>query len=270
MIKMPQISFSLSDARFIQIFGQTAFLCWGILFLGWHDIILSMSVAIVSCLFFQWLAIRAGIAADHSLRSALITGLGLSLLLRVNDPTLMITAAALGIGQKFLIKWRGFHFWNPANFAIAILVIISQDAWVSPAQWGQSIVVLVIILFIGVVILKHVHRWDTALFYMSTLAALVFIRFQWFLGWEFSVTWHQLTSGSFWLYSLFMITDPMSTPQHKGLRRIWAMLLAGLTFYLQFFKFIPTAAVWSLVLMTPMVPLLNVLVKEKKFNWIKK
>jgi hypothetical protein len=48
------------------------------------------------------------------------------------------------------------------------------------------------------------------------------------------------------------------------------MLLAGLTFYLQFFKFIPTAAVWSLVLMTPMVPLLNVLVKEKKFNWIKK
>jgi len=258
-----------SDARYVQIIGQTAFLCWGILFLGWQEIASSMFIALVSCLSIQGLAIMFGGAPVHSLRSALITGLGLSLLLRVNDPLLMLLAAALAIGQKFLLRWRGYHFWNPANFAIAILVFFSDDAWVSPAQWGQAIGILVLIFFIGVVILRQIHRWDTALIYMTTISILVIIRFQWYLDWDFSVTIHQLTTGSFWLYSLFMITDPMSTPQNKGWRRMWAIGLAGLTFYIQFFMFIPTAAVWSLFLMTPCVPFINEWTKEKKFSWIK-
>jgi len=269
MIKMPILSKIQSDARYIQIIGQTTFLCWGILFLGWQEVAGTMFIALASCLVMQGIAIFLGWAPLHSLRSALITGLGLSLLLRVNDPLLMMAAATLAISQKFLLRWKGYHFWNPANFAIAVLVYCSQDAWVSPAQWGQEISIMVLIFFLGVIILKQIHRWDTALFYMTTLALLVVIRFQWYLGWDFSVSFHQLTTGSFWLYSLFMITDPMSTPQHKVARRIWAMALAGLTFYLQFFMFIPTAAVWALFVMTPWVPLINVLNKEKMFSWIK-
>jgi len=268
MNKMSTIQWIRSDARFAQMLGQTLFISWGILFLGWSVLWHSMALAIFACLFFQGIAVYLKHAPLHSMRSALITGLGLSLLLRVNDPVLMVTAAGLAISQKFILRWRNYHFWNPANFAIAILVLITKDAWVSPAQWGQEIWIVLMILFLGVLILKQIDRWDTALCFMITISLLVFIRYQFFLGWDFSVAWHQLTTGSFWLYSLFMITDPMTTPVHKWVRRIWAVALAIFTFYLQHFKFIPTAAVWSLALMTPIVPFLNVWFKNKKFNWL--
>jgi Na+-transporting NADH:ubiquinone oxidoreductase subunit NqrB len=269
MNKMTMIQGIQSDARYFQMMGQALFIGWGILFFGWYTEWLSMLIAISSCLLFQYIAIRFGQAPVHSLRSALITGLGLSLLLRVNDPILMVTAASLAIGQKFLLKWRGYHFWNPANFAIAILVLITRDAWVSPAQWGQEMMVLFLILLIGSWTLNMISRWDVALYFITTIAILVFIRYQWYLGWEFSVSWHQLTTGSFWLYSLFMITDPMTTPQHKWVRRIWAITLGVLTFYLQHLKFIPTAAVWSLLIMTPIVPFLNEGWGKGKFYWMK-
>jgi Na+-translocating ferredoxin:NAD+ oxidoreductase RnfD subunit len=269
MSKMTLTQALKSDARYFQMIGQTLFISWGILFFGWHTEWLSMLLALVSVVIFQGIAILAKVAPVHSLRSALITGLGLSLLLRVNEPILMVTAASLAIGQKFLLNWRGYHFWNPANFAIAAMLMVTQDAWVSPAQWGQELMLLLLILFIGSWTLKQLSRWDTALYYMSTMTVLVFIRYQWYLGWDWSVVWHQLTTGSFWLYSLFMITDPMTTPQHKWVRRIWAIVSGVFTFYLQHLKFIPTAAVWSLVIMTPIVPFLNEWWGLGRFYWMK-
>jgi len=88
----------------------------GIILMGWHVHLPLFLWAIFGSVSFQMLAIHFGLANQNSLRSALITGLGLSLLLRVNHPLLMVTAAALAIGQKFVFKYKGYHFWNPANF----------------------------------------------------------------------------------------------------------------------------------------------------------
>jgi Na+-transporting NADH:ubiquinone oxidoreductase subunit NqrB len=53
-----------------------------------------------------------------SLKSALITGLGLCLLLRANHFSTMLLAAGLAITSKFIFRVRGKHFFNPANFGI--------------------------------------------------------------------------------------------------------------------------------------------------------
>ena len=74
----------------------------------------------------------------NSLRSAAITALGLSLLLRGNSYQTMILAGSLAIASKFLFRWRGKHCFNPANFGIIAALILTNDAWVSPGQWGTD------------------------------------------------------------------------------------------------------------------------------------
>ena len=261
---------SSTDSRYFQIFGQSLFLVTGIFFLGWGNQLSSFFIAILACFIFQSIAIYMGLAPHHSLRSSLITSLGLCLLLRVNSPWLMVVAAALAIGQKFVIRYKGYHFWNPANFAIGVLVLLTHDAWISPAQWGHFSLVFVAILIVGTYILQDIKRWDTAFFYGVSLLVLCWLRYVYYLGWNWEVWWHQFNTGSFWLYAMFMITDPMTSPQHKWLRRIWAVTLAGATFYVQHFKFIPTAAVWTLFVWTPLVPFLNAWTRSSKWNWIQK
>jgi Na+-transporting NADH:ubiquinone oxidoreductase subunit NqrB len=258
-----------SDSRYFQIIGQSIFLFSGIFLMGWSVHLPLFLLAISSSVAFQMLAIHFGLAQPNSLRSALITGLGLSLLLRVNHPLMMVTAAALAIGQKFVFKYKGYHFWNPANFGIAVLVLLSDQAWISPAQWDHHLWVVGLIVLMGLLVLKSAQRWDTALFFGATLGLLCWIRFSWYLGWEWRVWWHQFNMGSFWLYTMFMITDPMTTPQRRWVRRVWAVFLGILTFYLQHFKFIPTAAVWSLLMLTPLVPFINRFFPTEQWKWIK-
>lgn len=259
----------INDSRIFQIAGQSIFLLVGIVFLGWHTELPSFAISIFSCYLFQSWAIQyLGLQDSLSLRSSLITSLGLCLLLRVNHPILMVTAAALAIGQKFIFRWRGYHLWNPANFAIALLVAFSDEAWVSPGQWGHFILLPLLILGIGTLVLRQAKRWDTAWFYMFTLASLSFFRFVFYQGWEVEVWWHQFNQGTIWLYALFMITDPMTSPQHAVARRVWAVLLGVLVFYVQHFWFIPTAAVWVLFFMTPWVPLINATLKSTQWHWV--
>ena len=94
-----------SDSRYFQIIGQSIFLFSGIFLMGWSVHLPLFLLAISSSVAFQMLAIHFGLAQPNSLRNALITGLGLSLLLRVNHPLMMVTAAALAIGQKFVFKY---------------------------------------------------------------------------------------------------------------------------------------------------------------------
>ena len=75
----------------------------------------------------------------NSLRSAAITALGLCLLLRGNSYQTMILAGSLAIASKFLFRWHGKHFFNPANFGIIAALILTNDAWVSPGQWGTDL-----------------------------------------------------------------------------------------------------------------------------------
>ncbi len=256
------------DSRYFQIAGQSTFLLTGVIFLGWEEYITSFAIAIFSCFVFQSLAIwYLNLHDSTSLRSSLITSLGLCLLLRVSDPLLMITAASLAIGQKFLFRWNGFHFWNPANFAMAVLIFFTDGAWVSPGQWGHFLLVPLVIIAIGSLVLRNANRWDMALVFGLTLAALCFLRFVVYQGWNIEVWWHQFNTGTFWLYALFMITDPMTTPQNRSARLIWAAALGSITFYVQHLMFVPTAPVWVLFFMTPFVPLINYWLKSEKWSW---
>ena len=168
----------------------------------------------------------------NSLRSAAITALGLCLLLRGNSYQTMILAGSLAIASKFLFRWHGKHFFNPANFGIIAALILTNDAWVSPGQWGTDWWYLLLFAGTGGIVLKKVGRWDTSAAFFLTYAGLELLRDVW-LGWTGDVWLHQLSSGSLLLFALFMLTDPRSIPNALAGRLVWAIAIALLTFILQ-------------------------------------
>ncbi len=268
MISITPLKWLQSDARHYQIISQLFFLIYGLFFLQWDQTYWYFIAAIIGATLTQALFIRfADIPAD-SMKSALITSLGICLLLKANSPWILFAAAGVSIGQKFAFRPYGYHLWNPANFGIIISIILSKGSWVSPGQWGTEAILVLVISAAGLNILSRINRNDTAIAFLLTFIGLDFFRTVIYLGWGHEVWLHRIFSGSLWLFGLFMITDPMTTPTRKSIRIIWAILVASLSFYLINFKFIPTAMQWVLFFSTPLVPVINHFTGNKHFQWL--
>jgi Na+-transporting NADH:ubiquinone oxidoreductase subunit NqrB len=258
-----------SDGRHFQIVSQIGFLGYGIMALGWDADWRKIIAAFTGCLLAQWLGIRFASMPLQSLKSAFITSLGICLLFKANSAWLFLFAGMLAIGQKFLTKVNGKHLWNPANFGIVLMIILSGEGWISPGQWGSGALLIFLIGTAGLAVLSHVKRLDTGVAFILTIAVLEYFRTIVYLGWEWDVLFLKLSSGSLWLFALFMITDPMTTPGNKTARIVWSILIAVLSFYLANFKFINGSPFWVLFFATPFTPLIDKLIKSNKFEWLR-
>ncbi|MEM6424514.1 MAG: RnfABCDGE type electron transport complex subunit D [Cyanobacteria bacterium P01_D01_bin.128] len=199
-------------------------------------------------------------------RSPLITALGLSLLLRVDHWQTMALAAALAIASKFCFQVEHKHFFNPANFGIIAVLMLTQDAWVSPGQWGEEIWYGLIFLGLGGLVLKRVGRWETTVAFLGSYALLEALRNLW-LGWTWDVWAHRMMSGSLLMFALFMVTDPRSIPNARPARLIWSGAIALLTFVLRNYFYLSTAVFWALFLLAPLTLVLDKLWSAQRFSW---
>jgi len=264
------------DSRDYQIAFLSLFLSLGIFTRDWTIRPDLMLLVITVCLLTQLLLtyIRDFVKDKkefswqffNCLKSALITGLGLCLLLRSNHYETMALAAFLAIASKFIFTYRNKHFFNPANFGIIATLIITNDAWVSPGQWGDDWWYLLLFLGAGSIILKRVGRWDTTATFMLTYGGLIGIR-DIFLGWSFDVWQHQLMSGSLILFALFMLTDPRSIPNAKNGRLIWSVLIAILAFILQYQFYLSNGIFWALFIVSPLTIVFDNVWNAPRFNW---
>lgn len=257
-----------SDGRHFQIASQLLFLATGLVSLGWDHLYFSYFLAFVGAIGTQLVFVHRGLVPAYSLKSALITTLGICLLLRTNAPVLFLFAGMLAVGQKFALRVGGKHLWNPANFGIVVCIVLSGEAWISPGQWGTAPLLVCVIGTAGLGVLAKVQRLETALVYVATLLALEVYRNVVFLGWDWDVVWHKMSTGSLWLYAFFMITDPMSTPSKRWPRVVWTILVASVSFYIANFYFVPTAPMWVLFFATPLSPIIDKLFGQKNFEWL--
>lgn len=270
------------DARDYQILFLASFLTLGIATRDWTLKPELIGTIIATCLVTQWISdelvkyLESLKNDEHfqlsnplklrSLRSAAITALGLSLLLRAGSFTTMMLASSLAILSKHLFKYNNKHFFNPANFGIISVLILTPDAWVSPGQWGDEWWYALLFFGTGGIILKQVGRWDTTAVFLSSYALLEAGRNIW-LGWTWDIFLHRLMSGSLLLFALFMLTDPRSIPNAKVSRYIWAFCIAGLTFILRNQYYLPTAIFWALFVLAPLTIVLDIVWTAPRFNW---
>jgi Na+-transporting NADH:ubiquinone oxidoreductase subunit NqrB len=211
---------------------------------------------------------RGWLPNPPNIRSALITALGLSLLLRADHWTTMALAAASAIASKFFLQVNNKHFFNPANFGIISALVFTSDAWVSPGQWGEEWWYGLLFAGAGGMILQRIGRWDTTAAFLGAYSLLEAMRNLW-LGWTWDVYWHRLMSGSLLLFALFMVTDPRSIPNARIGRIVWAVCIAIFTFILRNYFFIPTAVFWALFIFAPLTILFDFLYAAPQFSWVK-
>lgn len=257
------------DARYFQIFYLGTFLTLGTFVLGWDLSPVKLTVVLTTCLLVQGTFILLGKAHRSSWMSALITALGLCLLFNANSVYVLIFASTLAIASKFLFKLKGKHLFNPANIGIIGTLLLTNDGWISPGQWGSSIIFLFILGVLGSVVLFKVGRLDTTLTFLLAFIVLEYSRTVLYLGWSSDVMLHKLSSGSFVLFAFFMITDPKTSPDHPRARVIWAIGIALLAFVLSNWAYIHTAPIWALFFITPITAICDTYWKAERFQWIK-
>ncbi len=214
----------------------------------------------------QVLCARAGGLKRIGLPSAVITCLSLSILLRADNLWAHPLGAATAIGSKFLIRVRGKHLFNPGNLGIILNLLVVPGTWTSPGQWGQDLAVAGWLVALGTIVTRRARRgdvsWAFLTFYLGALAA----RVAW-LGQSPAVFLHQLGNGSLLLFAFFMISDPMTIPNHARGRIVHAALVAGLATFWQFGLYRQNGLLFALFLLAPAVPLWDRLWPAPKFTW---
>jgi Na+-transporting NADH:ubiquinone oxidoreductase subunit NqrB len=255
------------DARIYQILFLALFLLVGIVTRDWSLHLSMVGTAIVTCLGSQWLMTRLSEQSfTKSFPSALVTALGMSLLLRADHYSTIVLACSAAIASKFILRIGEKHLFNPGNFGIITALLLTSDAWVSPGQWGEEGWYAVLFLATGGLVLKRVGRWDTTIAFLATYGGLEAIR-NYYLSWTWDVWGHRLMSGSLLMFAFFMITDPRTIPNSQIGRVIWACAIAFLTFILRNQFFVSTAAFWALFALAPLSIVIDKIFPDSRFSW---
>ena len=265
------------DPRWFQILFQAFFLSYGILFLRWNPDWPHYMISIGGCLIFSYLteAIRrkcfppfTGAAGWRTWGlSALISALSLCLLLKTNHIYVSLLATILTVASKSLFRLKQKHLFNPSAFGITATILLTRDAWLSPGQWGNGVILFFLVLTLGTIVVTRVQKLDTSFGFLLTFGGLLYWRQVVSLGWPQDYFWHSISSGSLLLFSFFMISDPKTAPNQPTARVLWAMGIGVLAFYLSAFRFLNNTPVWTLVVLAPLVPLLDRMLPAKTFEW---
>lgn len=256
------------DARHFQIIYLSLFLVYGILALDWSNGIDRILVTFAACLGTQGVFIALKKSKLSSLKSALISALGLCLLLKTNTLYTAGIAGVLTIAGKFIIQFDRKHVFNPVNFGIIATVILTGDAWVSPGQWGSSFIAFYFMGAAALLVLLKCGRIDTSLAFIVSYFGLEFVRSVIWLGWPVDHFVHLMTNGTVLLFTFFMITDPMTTPNHSKARVIWAVLIGVLTFILTHVFYLESGApIWALFIISPLTIAFDKFFQSEKYTW---
>ena len=255
------------DARLYQILFLATLLATGALLrdftLRWEQMALTFAAGLAT----QAIALRVVRAKQGSLLSAVITCFGLSILLRADSLWVHPLAAAIAIGSKFVLRVNGRHVFNPANLGVMAALLLRPGTWVSPGQWGHDLAVAAWFVALGSLVTRKARRWDASWIFLAAFLGLVATRVL-LLGQNPAVLTHQLGNGALLLFAFFMLSDPMTIPNHRGARIGYAMLVAVVAAAWQYALFRPNALLWALFLCTPLVPIIDRVWPAQRFSWL--
>ena len=258
---MARVRVLLEDARTFQIAFLASLLLFGAMA---RDFSIRPEQVVLTVL--TALGVQLAFVGREGLPSALVTSLGLSLLVRADNLLVHPLCAMVAIGSKRLIRFRGKHVWNPANAGVLLAMAVLPGAWTSPGQWGATALLAGWIAALGLVVTFRAVRWDTSLAFLASWIALCFGRVSW-LGQRPEVLLHQLETGSMLVFTFFMISDPRTTPNHRAARIVYSAAVALVAFLWQFGLYRPHGPIVALGLLSPLVPLLDILLPATAHRW---
>ena len=254
------------DPRLYQIAVLASLLAYGAIWLDFGVSLERIAVVLTTCLATQSVCTRLWRLPRYDPRSALISGLSLSLLIRTAHPALAVIAAVVTISSKFLIRIDNRHIFNPTNFGLVVMMCLTDQVWVSPGQWGSVAFFGFLLACLGGIVVNRAARSDVTYAFLAFYLSIIVARSLW-LGDPISISLHQLQSGGLVLFAFFMISDPKTTPDSRAGRVAFALLVAVGAAYVQFAMYRPNGLLWSLVVSALTVPVINRCLPGACYTW---
>ena len=154
------------DPRYYQITALGLLLSYGLVRLGLDIELGRVMVILATVLLIQFCCCRIWKLPAFDARSALISGLSLSLLLRTNSLLLANLTSVITILSKFVLRWRNKHLFNPTNFGLVFMMLVGGGGvWVSPGQWGDFAFFAFLVTCMGGLVVNRASRADVPLEY---------------------------------------------------------------------------------------------------------
>jgi enediyne biosynthesis protein E5 len=247
-----------ADPRRAQITVLACLLVYGAAFRDFVIAPAAIPLAIATGLLCERLVFRFRRTAERTrppYESAMISALSSLLLFRSTEAWTYVVVVAFAVASKAIIRVDGRHFINPTNGAV-LLGALLLPGWITPGQWGHQVVFAFVLLAGASITLTKAGRVDTALAFL--LGVLGFHALRHFIfGYRWATTAHLFESGALWLFALYMITDPRTTPIDRRFRVAHGLLVAGLALCLSQFFYVRDNFLWALLLGAPLVPLVD-------------
>ena len=277
---LPRISelFKSLDARYFQIVFLVSLLLFGALARDFSltvgQVLLTFCSAVGTQAAWQFALKLPNHHNISSYLSALVSTCGICILVRSDVLWVHPLLASLAISSKFVLRFgegknRG-HILNPANLAAFSAMMFMPHAWLSPGQWGQETLAAMWMLALGGMVTGRIKRWDVSLTFLGTWLGLLAARLIWLdyaPNLALDMWLHQALNGATILFAFFMISDPMTTPQHARARMAYAVCVATSAFVWQYYLFKPQGLIVALFAWSFTVLVWDKLFKEKRFNW---
>jgi enediyne biosynthesis protein E5 len=254
------------DPRLYQILILATLMAYGVVHLDLEIGLPRALLLLATVLLTQYACSRLWRLPAFDPRSALISGLSLCLLLRTNSAALAVAAAVVTIASKFVLRVRGKHVFNPTNFGIVAMMLATGQVWVSPGQWGSAAFFAFLLACLGGLVVNRAARSDVTYAFLAFYLAVLFGRALW-LGQPAAIPLHQLESGAFLIFTFFMISDPKTTPDSRAGRILFALLVALGAGFVHFVLYRPNGLLLSLAFLSPVVPLIDLLLPGKRYVW---
>ena len=169
-----------------------------------------------------------------NLASAYITGISVGILVRSPAFWPFAVGAALAIGSKYVLRFKGRHLFNPSNFGISvILFLLPASVAMLSIQWGNNMWSMLVIWVLGSAIIWRLRRLHICATYAISFLALALIR-SWIIHEPWLSEVSPITGPEYQLFIFFMITDPKTTVRSKKGQCIVAFLVALLEMFFRF------------------------------------
>jgi len=256
----------MADPRLYQISVLASLLVYGMAWLDFDITAARACLLLLTVLATQAVCDRLDGRRPVNVLSALISGLSLCLLLRTNRTDVALVAAVLTIAGKFVIRFRGKHIFNPTNGGLVAMLLLTDHVWTSPGQWGSVAIFAFLMACLGGIVVNRASRSDVTFAFIAFYCVLLFGRSV-YLGEPMAIPIHRLQSGALLLFTFFMISDPKTTPDSKAGRVLFAGLVACGAWYIQFRLFRTNGLLWSLVVCSMVVPLIDWLLPGRRYAW---
>ncbi|MCB0326219.1 MAG: RnfABCDGE type electron transport complex subunit D [Bdellovibrionales bacterium] len=254
-------SLRMLDARVFQILSLFFLLCAGLsswnFVIEWKQAVLCFASALFTQAMFQVIEFHRFPDGKKPFNwmSPWITSSSLLLLLKSTTIWVHPFAAFVAISSKFFFRIKGKHFFNPANFAIVISLML-LPAWISPGQWGRTPLLIFFALSAGAAVTSRARTTRVSAYFLTFFSLMLLCRVL-YLEYELSIWTHQISNGVILIFAFFMISDPKTSPYSTFGIILHTLLVSILSMYFIFFKYEPNALMYSLFMLSPVVALFH-------------